>query len=871
MRNKSVRAAAGILALSMMLTLIPVNSVQASEDASLQQTDVEQTSSEIENALDYIYINEAELMSGDLQNIVVSWNDETVKNIELTLENDKGEVSVLAPTDSEDGIFLFQEYFETGVYRVTSVTVENEQAEQTFTTEELEVKAGFSVGVEDADIEKSEHLTMDSVTDEDVDTQIVMIKEDGTTEAVDDISEALENSGVGSSKARASKSEVVVVLDPGHDSKHAGAQGNGVKEEVATFKIATYCKAELETYEGVTVYMTREGAACPFPSSSSNVDDIAKRVNWAAGKGADVFVSIHLNAAEATGAKGAEVYYSKYSNKGKELSQKIQNELIKIGLYDRKIKDNDAYRVINASQQNGFPGIIIEHAFITNSSDANAYLKSEAGLKKLGVADATGIANYFGLKKVGTRCEMPEGVFTFTNKSAELSVDLLDGEPILESASQENTQRFKIVSAGNKYYYIKSVANGKALSIKNGKVCIEAFSENVTRQMWMFVENESGTYYLKTKSGSYLGVQKNADGSYQLIGSTATGKMMQWNINDGDNHLTPKLISAVQAKNSVTVKWNKVAGANGYYVYRKVKGEGWKRIATLKSGSTVSYTDESPIMGKSNIYTVRAYTGLILSGYDSNGVSAFALEKPVLESVTYGSGAMTLRWKEVAGVKEYHVYRKENGGKWQKIASVSYKKLYYKDSDVKDGTLYCYTVRATRESNSSDYYSGLKAIHLAAPKLSSVKCSGDNVTVKWNTVTGAQGYRVYRKEKGGSWKSIAKLTVGTKNSYVDRNTTKGKTYIYTVRAYYGNTQSNYDATGMSVTIPKVTYLKYKTVAKVNYRLGPGTGYDIAGTLASGTQILVVKGYSKKANGYTWYKVKINSKTYYMASSYLKKM
>ena len=45
------------------------------------------------------------------------------------------------------------------------------------------------------------------------------------------------------------------------------------------------------------------------------------------------------------------------------------------------------------------PGIIVEHAFVTNSSDVNNYLNNEAGLKKLGVADATGIMKYFGLEK----------------------------------------------------------------------------------------------------------------------------------------------------------------------------------------------------------------------------------------------------------------------------------------------------------------------------------------------------------------------------------------------------------------------------------------------------------------------------------------
>lgn len=876
MEYKRGRVAAQILALSMILTLTCSldTSVWARETEVTKAAISEDTVKEIEPALNYIYINEAELMPGDEQNIVVSWGDGTdeIQKIELTLENEEGEKTFLLFTERTENVFRFQEVFEKGFYHITEIKIENNDTEKRFSMEELEVQAGFSVGIENVEFEKSEHLSMESVTEEYIETQIVTFDESGTATVQDSIAEAMECSGVAEgSQARTKKEEVVVVLDPGHDSKHAGAQGNGVKEEVATFKIATYCKEELEKYEGVVVYLTREDASCPFPKSTSNVDDIAKRVKWAAEKDADVFVSIHLNASDSTSAKGAEVYYSKKSSDGKKLSQKIQNELVKVGLYDRKIKDNDAYRVINASQQQGFPGIIIEHAFITNASDANAYLKTEAGLKKLGVADASGIANYFDLKKIGTKCEIPEGIFTFTNKSTNKCLEIIEDAICLNAASKESAQQFEIVSAGDKTYYIRAVDSGKVLSIKSGAVCLEKQSTSQARQKWYFIENSSGCYYLRTKTGYYLNVETQKDGELCLVGSTATGKTLQWNLTDGDGHLTPQLISATQVKGSVTVKWKSVPDASGYYVYRKTNGEKWTRIATLKSKDTISYTDTSPIEGAVNCYMVRAYNGAILSGYDHSGVSLCVMEQPILAPVSYENGGMILQWQEVLGATKYCVYRKVNGGNWSKITVVnSGEALYYKDCSIKNGTLYYYTVRAFNGNNSSNYHSGQKAIRLSTPKLRSIQNNSDNVTIKWESVKGAEGYRVYRKEKNGKWKSIAKLTGSNSSSYGDKSASCGKTYVYTVRAYYGETQSGYDKTGLSITLPKETYLKYKTTAKVNYRVGPGTGYRTAGTLAKGTNVLVLKGYSKKKNGYTWYKVKINSKTYYVAAAYLKK-
>ena len=55
----------------------------------------------------------------------------------------------------------------------------------------------------------------------------------------------------------------------------------------------------------------------------------------------------------------------------------------------------DYYSVIRNSKLAGFPGIIVEHAFLSNASDVTAFLSSEEKLKNLGVADAKGIINYF--------------------------------------------------------------------------------------------------------------------------------------------------------------------------------------------------------------------------------------------------------------------------------------------------------------------------------------------------------------------------------------------------------------------------------------------------------------------------------------------
>ena len=152
---------------------------------------------------------------------------------------------------------------------------------------------------------------------------------------------------------------------------------------------------------------------------SLSVQDNLNRVATAASVGADIYVSIHLNSAGSGSAKGAQVFYPNSSyrpdigSEGANLATQIQRQLVALGLQNRGISirnsgDNsrypdgslaDYYAVIKHSKTSGFPGVIVEHAYVSNASDA-AFLKSESNLQALGVADATGIAAYLGLSKV---------------------------------------------------------------------------------------------------------------------------------------------------------------------------------------------------------------------------------------------------------------------------------------------------------------------------------------------------------------------------------------------------------------------------------------------------------------------------------------
>ncbi len=85
--------------------------------------------------------------------------------------------------------------------------------------------------------------------------------------------------------------------------------------------------------------------------------------------------------------------------------------------------------------------------------------------------------------------------------------------------------------------------------------------------------------------------------------------------------LTPELLSATSGKSGITLKWGKVTGAGGYYVYRKTGSGEWKRIATVTGGTKVSYLDKTAKKGVTYSYTVKAISGNYVSSHNSKGLT----------------------------------------------------------------------------------------------------------------------------------------------------------------------------------------------------------------------------------------------------------
>ncbi len=190
---------------------------------------------------------------------------------------------------------------------------------------------------------------------------------------------------------------VVIVIDPGHGGENLGGQYEEYTEKDMTIVVAKAMKEELEKYEGVTVYLTRE---------SDEELSLSERCDYAKSVDADFLFCLHFNMSGEHTLFGAECWVSafgEYYSRGYSFADIEIGMLKELGLYSRGIKTrlndrgSDYYGIINHAVERGFPCVLIEHCHLDQENDQPFYDHDEK-LKAFGRLDATAAAKYFRLR-----------------------------------------------------------------------------------------------------------------------------------------------------------------------------------------------------------------------------------------------------------------------------------------------------------------------------------------------------------------------------------------------------------------------------------------------------------------------------------------
>jgi len=170
-----------------------------------------------------------------------------------------------------------------------------------------------------------------------------------------------------------------ICIDPGHSGPvEPGACAGDLTEAGLVILIANYVNAAL-TAAGHEVTQTRYGEI--------DSDLLMPRCETANDFGADLFVSIHCNAAESTEAAGVETYHFPDSAGGEALAASIQQQLVQLGYTrDRGVKEA-RFTVLEFTNM---PAVLVECAFISSDTD-RAILADPAWQQKIGAAIAAGV------------------------------------------------------------------------------------------------------------------------------------------------------------------------------------------------------------------------------------------------------------------------------------------------------------------------------------------------------------------------------------------------------------------------------------------------------------------------------------------------
>ncbi|HHL39756.1 MAG TPA: N-acetylmuramoyl-L-alanine amidase [Deltaproteobacteria bacterium] len=247
---------------------------------------------------------------------------------------------------------------------------------------------------------------------------------------------ALLLSGVGGVSAAPGGALKVIVIDPGHGGRDSGAIGpGGLKEKDVTLEVALETARRLRSATRATVLLTR---------TTDEYVTLEDRTAFANSRGADIFISIHANAARRAGARGVETFFLSFEASDEdarevaafendvirldtEYNDAVESDLMAIlwdltqtethhassmlaesvhraltaytGGENRGVKQAPFIVLFNATM----PAVLVEMGFITNPSEEKRL--SESGFqKKIAEAIVKGVLDFEGVyrKRMGS-------------------------------------------------------------------------------------------------------------------------------------------------------------------------------------------------------------------------------------------------------------------------------------------------------------------------------------------------------------------------------------------------------------------------------------------------------------------------------------
>jgi len=289
---------------------------------------------------------------------------------------------------------------------------------------------------------------------------------------------------------------------------------------------------------------------------------------------------------------------------------------------------------------------------------------------------------------------------TYTSTGAKTRTCKVCGK--IETQSIAKLKTTAITKCTAKLSLSSAAYTGKALkptvTVKNGKTTLKAGTHYTV------------TYKNNTKIGkatvTITGIAKNGYSGTK----TLTFNIIPANV---------KSLKATQTTTSVTLSWSKVAGANGYRVYKyDTKAKKWVKVADT---TKTTYTVKKLKAGTSYKYAVKAYAAVSKTTYWSALYAQLSTAtKPATPTlkVTAGKKQAALSWKKVSGASGYAVYMATGkNSSFKKVATIKKgSTVKYTKKSLKKGTTYRFKIMAYKTVDGKNIYSGYSAVKTVKAK-----------------------------------------------------------------------------------------------------------------------------------------------------------
>lgn len=187
-----------------------------------------------------------------------------------------------------------------------------------------------------------------------------------------------------------------IMIDPGHGGIDGGAGNEPALEKDIALSVSEKLREHLNG-QGAVVLMTREEDTDLAPKEMKSVrtrktEDLKKRKQLINESGADLFISVHLNAIPSEKWRGAQTFFSPHIPENEQIAKDIQKELTaNLANTDRQPA---AIGHVYILKESDVPGALVEIGFLSNPAERKL-LEDEEYQEKTAASISRGILRYF--------------------------------------------------------------------------------------------------------------------------------------------------------------------------------------------------------------------------------------------------------------------------------------------------------------------------------------------------------------------------------------------------------------------------------------------------------------------------------------------